>query len=535
MSVNSSSTPIHTLNSDVLLCIFTINADIFSDSQSLQTQSLHNTRSASQVCHPWRSLMLDTPSLWAKLFDMDELYNMFGREWWNELLRRSGAAPLWIKASWNMFRQLNMQPTDKSKQFEHFFDVIGCNFHRIQKMDVHSSEYFLSSLTLAKLCVSAPHLEVFEVSLTEETLGAAGGAPIFPIFAGQAPLLRRFRLDGYIITLQEPWLRHLHFIELNHRYGVPQILKILSATHDLQELVIEYPESGASTRLPSVSLPRLKHLQYDGHPSTCARLMDHVVIPLGCSLAISISHSNDRAKKAKIREQILRVVDIFVRHAKRYLEAHTIDTLFLDYIQRESISLQGETIFPAACALDISIPLTADRSSNLLEPFLSKLATLNFANITRLDISTDGSFDACFGPFFCCLPSVDTICVHSQTLKYLMMLQEYMLGTKKRSIIFPSLKVIDLVIIDSFKIIHYQMSYVKQVRISMNFILSRIRNGHPVTTLDMSKHLALEATPNLDALAKVQDLRVLYKLLSSEAIFEVICGSGDVEKHTVML
>ena len=88
-----SSTPVYKLNSDILLDIFAINGNIFTNDK----RALHNTRGASQVCRQWRTLMLNTSSIWAKLLDSEELYCISGYEWWNELLRRSEDAPLWIR------------------------------------------------------------------------------------------------------------------------------------------------------------------------------------------------------------------------------------------------------------------------------------------------------------------------------------------------------------------------------------------------------------------------------------------------------
>ncbi len=105
----STSTYIHILNDDVLLHIFTFNADMFCADYSYYFQRmeewnpyschtpLRTARKTSQVCQKWRNLMLDTPSLWAKLINMHELYYLAGNEWWDEVIRRTGEAPLWIQ------------------------------------------------------------------------------------------------------------------------------------------------------------------------------------------------------------------------------------------------------------------------------------------------------------------------------------------------------------------------------------------------------------------------------------------------------
>ncbi|KJA24789.1 hypothetical protein HYPSUDRAFT_38451 [Hypholoma sublateritium FD-334 SS-4] len=94
MEVYTPSAPIYGVNNDVLLCIFTLNANMFFD-----RQALHTARATSQVCRQWRDLMLEAPLLWAKLIDMDICDNDGKLDWINEIIRRSGTvAPLWIKA-----------------------------------------------------------------------------------------------------------------------------------------------------------------------------------------------------------------------------------------------------------------------------------------------------------------------------------------------------------------------------------------------------------------------------------------------------
>ncbi|KJA24760.1 hypothetical protein HYPSUDRAFT_38419 [Hypholoma sublateritium FD-334 SS-4] len=51
------------------------------------------------------------------------------------------------------------------------------------------------------------------------------------------------------------------------------------------------------------------------------------------------------------------------------------------------------------------------------------------------------------------------------------------------------------------------------------FILLRLRIGHPITTLDVSNCSPFDDPPNLGALAYVKGLKVLYKRSSMIGIF----------------
>ncbi len=85
MPSHPRSAAIYALNEDVLSHIFSLNGDMFTDHKALDT-----TRFASQVCRQWRDLLLETPSLWAKLIDICSIYTRRTNEWRNELVQRSG-------------------------------------------------------------------------------------------------------------------------------------------------------------------------------------------------------------------------------------------------------------------------------------------------------------------------------------------------------------------------------------------------------------------------------------------------------------
>ncbi|KJA24795.1 hypothetical protein HYPSUDRAFT_465806 [Hypholoma sublateritium FD-334 SS-4] len=331
----NSWTPIHVLNTDILLSIFTMNADIFSD-----RHAIHTTRITSQVCRQWRDLMLDTPSLWARLLDMEALYYISAHEWWNELIRRSRDAPLWIRA----YSALHANRTDRSKHLRQLFiDIIHGNWHRIQKLyiDDHYSGFGLS---LAMLCFPAPQLEDSDGFLPKKTAHAENHdqkREITPIFAGHAPMLRTSRFRGHTIADQHaPWLRNLCSIELDCEYGLRDALAVLSAASRLQDLkAYGIVEGYVSRPLPTVSLPHLKYFQYHGFPQPCATLLDHTIIPLGCSLTIQIVGYNIRELAQEIQRKLISVFNIFTDYVERYLQANIFNAIHICYWSNCSISV----------------------------------------------------------------------------------------------------------------------------------------------------------------------------------------------------
>ncbi len=84
MSAGPVPSPIQRLNFDILWHVFDLNADIFDDYRALET-----TLAASYVCHDWRSLLLNSTSIWAHVMDLSH-WKCFTAKGSRELIRRSG-------------------------------------------------------------------------------------------------------------------------------------------------------------------------------------------------------------------------------------------------------------------------------------------------------------------------------------------------------------------------------------------------------------------------------------------------------------
>lgn len=152
---------------------------------------------------------------------------------------------------------------------------------------------------------------------------------------------------------------------------------------------------------------------------------------------------------------------------------------------------------------------------------------LNLTRVTTLNFTGDHRFNPCFGEFFSCLPSVETMYTDLRTLSHLGRLHTKYASkaTKGQSILFPVLKVIDLGVHRRSSKSTFSIN-----RAVMAFLRSRLQEGHPVATLGMSNHLPLRVPPNLDALAEVKGLAVLHKLSAMEDIVQHTGGSEDREK-----
>ncbi|CAA7265652.1 unnamed protein product [Cyclocybe aegerita] len=102
----TKSEPMGKLSREILLDIFSLNANMEGDSLQeaerifdWKYRGLTTILSTSQVCRLWRDLVLSSTSFWGRVIDLSYLCHAKpeGRE---EILRRTGSAPLWLKGEY---------------------------------------------------------------------------------------------------------------------------------------------------------------------------------------------------------------------------------------------------------------------------------------------------------------------------------------------------------------------------------------------------------------------------------------------------
>jgi hypothetical protein len=98
----STSPPISKLTNDILLFIFSINADMTDESlmcwddRKIPYKALHVTRRTSQVSRYWRTLILGSPTIWAGVIDL-QLFRPSLESWREEVFQRCGRCLLSVK------------------------------------------------------------------------------------------------------------------------------------------------------------------------------------------------------------------------------------------------------------------------------------------------------------------------------------------------------------------------------------------------------------------------------------------------------
>ena len=175
MSIYPRANGIRILNQDILSYIFTLNADMFTDRGALRTTCI-----TSHVCQTWRNLMLATPSLWARLIDMECFSEARCMKAIEEFIRRSGATLLWIKVR---------RPGLSEDIAEFLLRIMEKNWHRIQKLVVFKQcTNFNDNLFQLAYKSPVPYLETFHLAFAVYDDGVdTPGAPFTTLFGDMRP------------------------------------------------------------------------------------------------------------------------------------------------------------------------------------------------------------------------------------------------------------------------------------------------------------------------------------------------------------
>ena len=257
----ANDAPIQRLGHDLLLQVFEQNAHMFTEDDALIT-----TRTASQVCQNWRSLMLATPLLWGRLLDFDALARYTGKGYWgDELVRRTGSSLLWIKA-----RESLAKDWPDQKLVEHFLKTVEEKLHRIQilVMDVDGAEWMMNFTLWNKIIsLPAPQLESFDLTVASKRMGISQRTPDTkrfrsPAFADEAPRLRKFRAVQFEFNLRAPWVSGLRDLYIGHHNRLEDIFDALSTTESLERLQLRHIYLTDDLHLKTVRLLKLKELRF---------------------------------------------------------------------------------------------------------------------------------------------------------------------------------------------------------------------------------------------------------------------------------
>ncbi|KAF9560884.1 hypothetical protein CPC08DRAFT_817989 [Agrocybe pediades] len=393
----NGSPPISRLHEEILWIIWLENTEAHHDHR------LSTARYSSQVCRKWRNLMLTSSSIWGRLLDLN-IWN----PWMEEVMSRSGKAPLWIVTG-----AICKWPWDYLSDF--LLNFISDSWARIERLHIYddlrpyphgpTTEYSRNAREQCWLDLfsrPAPLLEEFKFHyLTKDDDPDAWHAPL-PWFNSLAPRLRMFSVykcpnDTLITRLsaQPPlfklgmpssWLSKLRSFTLCQRWDAPDLLSLLRKMPLLEELEItSCTASGGRNESvviddAPVFLPRLSALRLVNWVlSDIVGFLGPISACVNCCLSMSAPRNNVRTSTSILPlNEAQRAQRVVLRYLQNYNEARSIAKLSLSSNSRHIHILEDA----ASDGLSIYIPRTATNDSWLLSmlfnsTFLSSTTTLH--------------------------------------------------------------------------------------------------------------------------------------------------------------
>ncbi|KAF4612654.1 hypothetical protein D9613_011848 [Agrocybe pediades] len=200
-----------------------------------QDDPMHNrlitARHSSQVCQSWRSILLAFPSIWGRLINLDDYFDRKKETWMQEVVSRSGGAPLWITGRIFSFYTSTC-----------FISLLKENWERVQHLEIGAVNRG-SDERWSFLCRPAPNLERLSIKLFhwETYYERHAGALVIPsLFSDVAPRLRAFCIPGsFKFKMNTPCFSNMRVFTFPRDYTVPMIFSLLKLMPRLTHLRVD--------------------------------------------------------------------------------------------------------------------------------------------------------------------------------------------------------------------------------------------------------------------------------------------------------
>ncbi len=501
MSASPLTSPIQRLDLDVLWHIFDLNADIFDDERALDT-----TLATSYVCHDWRSLLLNSTSIWAHVIGLNHwMWNTV--EGSRELIRRSGTALLWIKTS-IMHSYLRTE-----KQIP---DILDTHWYRVQKLDVTMSIPY-NLMNQSPLGRPALHLESLRVQVNCYHRRPEFNDSLPSFFSGNAPLLRDLRWKGYGLNITAiSWLHQVRSMDLSAILTVFEILQVLDSTINLTNLQLDsvVADDHALT-FPFVSLPKLAHLNINLSdkftPGTV--LLEHLHIPLYCAVIFSAR----KIQEEEINEESTfgPIAAAISACAQRCLAHHLPQRLQVGMTNASFLFQATDCSRTPYFSVHINIvpqkfgtfPYHA-RSTLLDELFKSSLSKVT---LLELGISRNIGHVPGLGKIIECLPSVETLVTEKPFLAVLCNHLPLRQINPPPSLNFPKLKTLRLRSFTFSQLCSKSRKSRETLDPVSRYLLGRIACGYAISNVIDLTEMSFYVLPKMEFLSKVNGVKVLWR------------------------
>ena len=267
------------LPTEILARIFTHGARDYYEGDNYPSFRVPDWVNVSYVCHRWRYVALNCPTLWTYHFTVS-------LRWTEELLARSKQAPLKIR-----IQSYDDLPRGRSWWLDLLEKVLN-HAERIQELRLHIPGTLFS--TMSMLSLYAPHLQILDLCSRSNQVSEWSLA----INHAGTPSLHTLRL----VDCSLPW----HSLDLSRvttlflcRVPAQNIVEFVTTLNRMQAITVLHLERALSTArgflssgtysvYPRVTLPYLTRLLVLASISTVVALLSCMNIPLKTQVRLEI-------------------------------------------------------------------------------------------------------------------------------------------------------------------------------------------------------------------------------------------------------
>ncbi|KDR84468.1 hypothetical protein GALMADRAFT_237343 [Galerina marginata CBS 339.88] len=542
-------TGIHTLPNELLLLIFEMNADMF-----FNINALKDTHHASLVSQRWRQILVDSPSIWGKLIDLNVLCkdSKVKEDWVNEILRRSEGALLWIRVSISK-RQ------NQSRAWTFFESLIKNNWTRIQKLVVNIVPLSMDdrSTSWQTILQPAPNLETFKVRCYHDSFRdgldfnfamkfvsedhllfhSPRDHPL-DLFFNHAPSLREFVATQIYFSLSAPWLSNLRSVFFTSPITLHktfQAIEQMPLPERLDLKGILYPPDQPD--LPHLNFPKLTAIALSDFLCVCSRVLNHITPAQGCSLSLSVVKDAFDRLHNRLTSPVLRDThQALSKYLKLFYQSHAATRIAL-CCSSEAFSFTDTTTRfgenPPFSTVNFAFGPMSFYDDNELTAFNDLVLAFTFdpASFPRvLTLDLDAPILSYYTSFLSLsdFSAIEVLQAHESSLTTILELADQKLDPNSRSCSypFPSLETLRLTGVNPPQ----SGNKARNSPLSL-FLKASRRHGFPIKVLEV-----YSATPHprlgyLRPFGRVLDRQLagmMVKVLSQDGDGrEVVCGGGN--------
>ncbi|KAF9552561.1 hypothetical protein CPC08DRAFT_714515, partial [Agrocybe pediades] len=355
-----------------------MNTDMDEDELVLNRQHIHtrkraltSTRRSSQVCSHWRQVLLQSPSIWGRVIDLDLFQWQRTGHWMEEVFRRTAESPLHIKGD------------PRRHKVDYLVDLLDIAWDRVCVLHVHvavdKQQFDRISEIVSRPARSLQNfsldVQVAERSLTDK--------PAFTVrlFAGEAPFLKRyhhFPVSGTSFIQCPLWLSNLHTIIFTGEispfdFTASQLLRTIKQMLRLEVLRLHFAFPSTDyldecNDYDRVKLPNLRHIEIfesDAWPLT--KFIDAFEPEPGCGIGVLTRHGSDSIENTT-RDGLVLLLKAIYRYSDSYFRLSPPNSVHIEYQPQHLIIRDTSTSKPADLRLSLDIWTTWRQQADEIAP-----------------------------------------------------------------------------------------------------------------------------------------------------------------------